>query len=36
MNIMRERAESIGGEFYLYSAPGKGTEVTVFLPLEEK
>jgi signal transduction histidine kinase len=29
---MRERAESIGGEFMLRSMPGKGTEVSVVIP----
>jgi two-component system sensor histidine kinase UhpB len=30
---MRERAESIGGEFMLRSIPGEGTEVSVVIPL---
>jgi signal transduction histidine kinase len=30
---MRERAESLGGEFGLRSMPGKGTEVSVVIPL---
>ncbi len=30
---MRERAEAIGGEFHLSSAPGKGTLITVRAPL---
>jgi PAS domain S-box-containing protein len=35
MNIMRERTELIGGNFHLYSAPGKGTAISVDIPLEE-
>jgi signal transduction histidine kinase len=31
---MRERAESIGGEFVLRSKPGQGTEVCVIIPFE--
>ncbi len=31
---MQERAELIGGEFFLKSNPGKGTEVRVIVPLE--
>jgi signal transduction histidine kinase len=31
---MRERTESIGGEFVLRSKPGQGTEVSVILPFE--
>jgi PAS domain S-box-containing protein len=34
MKIMRERAELIGGNFQVDSAPGKGTIVSVSLPLE--
>ncbi len=34
MKIMRERAELIGGIFQVDSAPGKGTVVSVELPLE--
>lgn len=30
---MRERAERIGGEFDLHSSPGRGTELTVTVPL---
>jgi signal transduction histidine kinase len=30
---MRERAESIGGEFVIRSMPGKGTEVSIVIPL---
>jgi PAS domain S-box-containing protein len=33
--IMRERAELIGGIFSLDSAPGKGTTMSVVVPLEE-
>ncbi len=34
MNTMRERAESLGGTFDVASAPGEGTTITVWLPLE--
>ena len=34
MKIMHERAELIGGNFQVDSAPGKGTIVSVSLPLE--
>ncbi|MBV5339204.1 MAG: PAS domain S-box protein [Deltaproteobacteria bacterium] len=34
MKIMRERAELIGGQFQVESAPHKGTLVSVVLPLE--
>lgn len=30
---MRERAESIGGEFVVLSMPGEGTEVSIVVPL---
>ena len=30
---MRERIESLGGHFYLESAPGQGTHVSAYLPL---
>jgi signal transduction histidine kinase len=35
MTIMRERAELIGGNFHVDSAPGKGTVVSVNVPLED-
>lgn len=35
MKIMRERAELIGGNFYVDSAPGKGTKVSVEMPMED-
>jgi len=35
MNSMRERAELIGGNFQVDSVPGKGTAVSVELPLED-
>jgi signal transduction histidine kinase len=35
MNSMRERAELIGGSFQVDSAPGKGTTVSVEIPLED-
>jgi PAS domain S-box-containing protein len=34
LKLMRERAELIGGHFQVDSAPGKGTVVSVTLPLE--
>jgi two-component system sensor histidine kinase DegS len=33
---MRERAELIGGSLQIQSAPGKGTAVTLLLPVEKK
>lgn len=32
---MRERAESLGGQFQLVSAPGKGTTISITIPLGE-
>jgi len=32
---MRERVESLQGQFTLQSAPGKGTRVEVMIPLED-
>ncbi len=32
LQIMRERAESVGGSLSLESKPGQGTRVTIFLP----
>ncbi len=32
---MRDRAKSINGKLYVTSGPGKGTKVTLFVPLEE-
>jgi len=34
LSIMRERAERLGGDFTLHSAPGKGTEVRVCIPVK--
>jgi signal transduction histidine kinase len=34
MTIMRERAELVGGKFTIDSLPGRGTSVTVEIPLE--
>ncbi len=34
MNTMRERAEAVGGEFSIQSRSGKGTVLTVRIPLE--
>lgn len=34
LSIMRERAERLGGDFTLRSAPGKGTEVRVCIPVK--
>ncbi len=31
---MRERAESLGGKFQLTTAPGRGTEVRVWIPID--
>jgi signal transduction histidine kinase len=31
---MRKRATDLGGEFGLHSAPGKGTQIKVHLPLD--
>jgi signal transduction histidine kinase len=36
MSTMRERAELQGGRFQVQSEPGKGTTVSVVMPLEEK
>jgi signal transduction histidine kinase len=30
---MRERAELLGGELFIDSAPGKGTRITVRIPM---
>ena len=35
LQFMRERAEAIGGSLELRSAPGKGTEVLLVVPLKE-
>ena len=32
LQSMRERTESLGGQFQIESAPGAGTSVTVTLP----
>lgn len=34
LSIMRERAERLGGDFTLRSAPGRGTEVRVCIPVK--
>ena len=34
MSTMRERAESLGGDFGVSSTPGEGTCITVWLPLD--
>jgi two-component system nitrate/nitrite sensor histidine kinase NarX len=34
LSIMRERAERLGGDFTLRSAPGKGTEIRVCIPVK--
>jgi signal transduction histidine kinase len=36
IGIMRERAESLGGDLAVVSAPGKGTEVRVCIPLQRE
>ena len=35
LNIIRERAETLGGELDISSSPGEGTELMVTLPLEK-
>ncbi len=35
LNIVRERAEGLGGSINIATAPGRGTEVRVSLPLEK-
>jgi len=35
LNIIRERAESLGGSLNISTAPGEGTEVRVSLPIEK-
>jgi PAS domain S-box-containing protein len=35
MRIMRERTELMGGNFHVDSTPGKGTTVSVVMPLED-
>jgi signal transduction histidine kinase len=32
LHIMRERAESFGGRLQVVSAPGRGSQVTVYVP----
>jgi signal transduction histidine kinase len=32
---MQERAANLGGQFYLVSQPGQGTEITVTVPIGE-
>ena len=34
LSTMRERAERLGGDFTLRSAPGKGTEIRVCIPVK--
>jgi signal transduction histidine kinase len=36
LNSMQERVQELHGTFNLQSAPGEGTEITVFLPQEER
>lgn len=33
LEIMRERAESIGGNLKIKSAPGKGTKISLWMPI---
>ena len=33
---MRERVEAVGGVFDMYSKPGKGTRITVTLPIKQE
>lgn len=35
LNIIRERAEGLGGSLHISTAPGEGTEVRVSLPIEK-
>jgi PAS domain S-box-containing protein len=35
LGTMRERAEALGGQYIVRSAPGEGTTITVLLPLAE-
>ncbi|MBN2074489.1 MAG: sensor histidine kinase [Dehalococcoidales bacterium] len=35
LNIIKERAETLGGELDISTSPGQGTELTVTLPLEK-
>ena len=32
LEVMRERAESVGGKFRVVSLPGKGTEIQIEVP----
>jgi nitrate/nitrite-specific signal transduction histidine kinase len=36
LQIMRERAEGVSGKLKIESAPGRGTKVMVYLPLEQR
>jgi len=36
LQIMRERAEGVAGKLRVESAPGRGTKVVVYLPLEQR
>jgi nitrate/nitrite-specific signal transduction histidine kinase len=36
LQIMRERAEGVSGKLRVESAPGHGTRIVVYLPLEER
>jgi signal transduction histidine kinase len=36
LQTMKERAEALGGQLNIDSAPGQGTQVTVLFPLEEQ
>jgi len=35
LNIVKERAEGLGGSLNIDTAPGKGTEIKVSLPIEK-
>jgi len=36
LRIMEERIQSVGGKFFIESAPGRGTVVTIQVPCQEK
>ena len=35
LNIIKERAEALEGEFSIVTSPGEGTAISVVLPLEK-
>jgi signal transduction histidine kinase len=34
--VMQERAEQLGGQFFLFSVPGKGTRMRLWVPLPRR